>query len=98
KSLLPQFKDERVVIFSDCKFAVSAIRNKCNSETYNFLIAERLMKELGDNGVPEIYWIKGHSGNERSGVVAKRARFQAEFEQLNYLGKQQNKITNEILI
>ncbi|ETO36802.1 hypothetical protein RFI_00260 [Reticulomyxa filosa] len=77
-----QYKDERVLILSYCKFAVNAIRNKCNSETYNFPIAEcqKLMKELGD-GVPEIYWIKGHSGNERADAVAKRARFQEEFEQ-----------------
>ncbi|ETO00983.1 ribonuclease H, partial [Reticulomyxa filosa] len=76
-------KDERVVILSDCKFAVNAIHNKSNSETYNFPVAEcqQLMKELGENDVPEIYWIKGHSGNERADAVAKSARFQAEFNQ-----------------
>ncbi|ETN97764.1 hypothetical protein RFI_39762, partial [Reticulomyxa filosa] len=44
-------KDERVVILSDCKFAVNAIHNKCNSDTYNFPISDcqRLMKELGEN-------------------------------------------------
>ncbi|ETO02158.1 ribonuclease H [Reticulomyxa filosa] len=81
-----QHKDERVVILSDCKFAVNAIHNKSNSETYNFSIADcqQLMKELGENDVPEIYWIKGHSGipgNERADAVAKSARFQAEFNQ-----------------
>jgi ribonuclease HI len=78
--------ESRVVMLSDCKFVVNAILNKCNSETYNFPVAEcqRLMKNLGENDVPEIYWIKGHSGipgNERADAVAKRARFKAETEQ-----------------
>ena len=57
-------RDERVVILSDCKFAVNAIHNKINSENYNLPIAElqRLLNDLGDVDVPEIYWIKGHSG------------------------------------
>ncbi|ETO10710.1 hypothetical protein RFI_26668, partial [Reticulomyxa filosa] len=79
-------KDKRIVILSNCKFAVNAIHNKCNSDTYNFSISDcqRLMKELGENDVPEIYWIKGHfgvTGNERADFVAKIARFQAEFDQ-----------------
>ena len=79
-------KDSRVVILSDCKFVVNSILNKCNSETYNFPVADcqSIMKELGENDCPEIYWIKGHSGipgNERADQVAKKARLQAEIQQ-----------------
>ena len=79
-------KESRVVIISDCKFVVNSILNKSNSETYNFPVAEcqRIMKELGENDCPELYWIKGHSGipgNEKVDQVAKRARLQAELDQ-----------------
>ena len=78
--------ESRVVILSDCKFVVNAILNKCNSETYNFPVSacQKLLNELGENDVPEIYWIKGHSGipgNERADIVAKSARFDAEMNQ-----------------
>ncbi|ETN97148.1 hypothetical protein RFI_40383, partial [Reticulomyxa filosa] len=44
-------KDERVVILSDCKFVVNLVLNKCNSETYNFQIAERqrLLSQMGED-------------------------------------------------
>ncbi|ETO00710.1 ribonuclease H [Reticulomyxa filosa] len=77
---LHSFHLKKKNILSDCKFAVNAIHNKCNSEIYNYPIAER----LGENEVPEIYWIKGHSGipeNERVDIVAKRVRFKAEVDQ-----------------
>ncbi|ETO08846.1 hypothetical protein RFI_28541 [Reticulomyxa filosa] len=82
------YKDtgKRLVILSDCKFAVNTILNKFNSESYNFPVSEcqQIMKNLGSSNVPEIYWIKGHSGipgNERADAVAKRARFKAELNQ-----------------
>ena len=42
------------------------------------------MKELGEDDVPEIYWIKVHSGtpgNEMADQVAKGTRFKAEINQ-----------------
>ena len=56
--------ESRVVILSDCKFVVNSILNRCNSEKYNFPVMEcqRIMKQLGEDDVPEIYWIRGHSG------------------------------------
>ncbi|ETO06355.1 hypothetical protein RFI_31030, partial [Reticulomyxa filosa] len=77
-----QYKDERVLILSGRKFAVNAILNKCNSEAYNFSIAEcqRLMKELGDNGVSEIYWTKGHSGIPGNNEQMQRQR-ERDFKQ-----------------
>ncbi|ETO13485.1 hypothetical protein RFI_23893, partial [Reticulomyxa filosa] len=35
-----QYKNEIVVVLSDCKFVVNTIYNKCNSDTYNFTIAK----------------------------------------------------------
>ena len=56
--------------------------NKFSSETCNLPVAEcqTIMKQLGENDIPELYWIKGHSripGNEKADEVAKRARIQA---------------------
>ncbi|ETN99149.1 hypothetical protein RFI_38332, partial [Reticulomyxa filosa] len=89
-----QYKNEIVVILSDCKFAVNAIHIKCNSETYNFPIAEcqRLMKELGDNGVPRFIGSKNIlEMNEQMQWQIERDSKQSSIN-LNYLGGQINRL------
>jgi ribonuclease HI len=79
---------DRVIILSDCKFAVNAVLNKWDSDIYNFPVMEcqRLLNTFDEQNVPEIYWIKGHSGiagNEKVDAVAKRARQKAQDMQPN---------------
>lgn len=79
-------KEHRVIILSDCKMVISAILNQTTLEGYNFQIAEcqRILNDLGELDIPEIYWIKGHSGipgNEKADEVAKRARRIAQTQQ-----------------
>jgi ribonuclease HI len=78
--------ESRVVILSDSKFAVNSILYKWNSESYETPVTEcqKLLKELGERSVPEIFWIKGHCGipgNERADILAKNARLQATINQ-----------------
>ena len=74
-------REERVIILSDCKFAVNSILNKWDPDMYKLQVNEcqKIMQDMGDENVPELHWIKGHSGipgnwNEKADQVAKRAR------------------------
>ena len=79
---------ERTIILCDSKFVVNAIHNKVDSDAYRLPIAEcqEILKSLNKDDIPEIYWIKGHSGipgNERADIVSKRARLTAQLQQPN---------------
>ena len=50
----------RVIILTDCKFVINALKNKWDSDACNISIADcqGLMKSFNEQNVPEIYWIK----------------------------------------
>ena len=79
-------RSNRIIILSDCKFAINAIYNKFSAECYSSGIREcqNILISLGSENIPEIYWIKGHTGipgNDRVDTVAKRARYSAQLKQ-----------------
>ncbi|ETO06095.1 ribonuclease H, partial [Reticulomyxa filosa] len=76
----------RVIILCDCKFVINSMMNKWNPEDYKSQIGvcQQILNTFNSKNVPEIYWIKGHSGipgNERADIVAKKASKTAELEQ-----------------
>ena len=80
----------RVIILTDCKFAINSIINKWDSDIYNIPIADcqKLMRTFYQENVPEIYWTKGHSGipgNDEVDIVANNARRKHKIYNLIYL-------------
>ncbi|ETO03483.1 ribonuclease H [Reticulomyxa filosa] len=62
-----------------CKFVINAIFNKWDSDIYKLPIidCQKILKSFNEDNVPEIYWIKGHSGipgNDKVDLVANNAR------------------------
>jgi RNase H-like protein len=67
---------ELFIILSDCKIAINGILNKWKIPDHDLEIkdAQSILKSL--ECIPEIYWIKGHSGipgNELADQAAKKA-------------------------
>ena len=68
-------KQERIVIFSDCKPVINSITNRTKPKHYGHAIRsiQKQIKELSN--VPEIYWIKAHigiTGNKLADEAAKQ--------------------------
>lgn len=87
-----RFHSGRTIILTDCKFVINALFNKWDSEIYNISIMEcqRILKTFDEDNVPEIYWIKGHSGipgNDKVDLVANNARKKAQEFQPNLIQK-----------
>ena len=84
----------RVIILTDSESRkIDALKNKWDSDAYNIPIADcqGLLKSFHGQNVPEIYWIKGHSGipgNEKVDRIANSARMKAQQLQPDLLSRQ----------
>ena len=66
----------RLIVFSDSKYAINCVLNKTKPNEYFGLIKQTQGILLQLQNVPEIYYVKAHvgiAGNERADRVAKRA-------------------------
>ena len=71
-----QNKQERIIIFSDCKPVINSILNRSNPNHYANAIVNIQKQICKLINVPEIYWIKSHvgiKGNEMADNAAKQA-------------------------
>ncbi|ETO00626.1 RnhA2 [Reticulomyxa filosa] len=78
-----RFHFGRLIILTDCKFVINAIFNKWDFDIYKLPImdCQKISKLFNEDNVPEIYWIKGHSGitgNDKVDLVANNARKKAQ--------------------
>ena len=70
----------RIIILTDSKLVLDALMNKISLRSYEMKIRECQTKFNNLFNIPEIYWVKSHSGiygNEQADKAAVHARIQA---------------------